>query len=831
MQEKELFASVYILDAVYKIDREYEYSVPAQLASKIRVGALAVVPFGTGNKPRKAIVTKLSDECAYKSPKPVSDIPDTDFFLKQDLLEICLFMKKECFCTFGEAVRTVMPSGITVKVGEYYDLAPGVAITDETYTRLNQAALGILHYIAQGSKVTLGELCENFGNGAKTAVTSLTKLGYIKKNSDVSCHTNQKTSKFVEILCQPDDESFSEKLTEKQQHALEVLASLGGFCSLEELCEICEVGESVIKGLCKKGMAHFVSVKDYRSPYKIEDIPPTEDFTLSQSQQNALDILTQLYGADEAKAALLYGITGSGKTNVILKLIDKVISDGKQVIYLVPEIALTSQTIAIFAGRYRQRVAVVHSALSAGEKLDAWQKINSGDADIVIGTRSAIFAPTSNLGLVVIDEEQESSFKSDMSPKYHARDIARMRCAKTGSLMLLASATPLSESFYKASIGKYTLVTLDRRYGTAKLPEVIIYDMKNENAYENTGDGLGANLIGKELDREIRKNLANGEQTVLFINRRGYHSFVSCRSCGGVFQCPNCSVSLTYHKYGSAYHRGSRLACHYCGYSSELPKICPVCGSEHIGYLGSGTQMLEENLKKAYPSARILRMDTDTTSGKRAHEEILSSFRNGEADILIGTQMVTKGHDFPKVSLVGVILADALLYLNDYRSNEKTFSLITQVLGRAGRAEIPGRAVIQTYSPDNSTLRLSAKQDYTTFYDEEIRLRKAAVFPPFCDIVSFTFSGENESQVKSTAEAFGKRLDALAKLEYRDVKLIVYGPFEATVYKLSGKYRLRYIIKCKNIGRTRQFLSEMYSEFSSLPESVSLSIDVNPSNV
>lgn len=834
------YVGVRLIDAIYKIDNIYEYSLPERLIGKALPGRLAVVPFGGGNISKTAVIISVSDTCSYEKVKPVHDIPDTEFYLKPDLLEICNFLCEMCFCTFGEAVRTVCPSGISVRVKEYYSICDGVSVGDNLYGRLNDVACDIVSFIACNEKVTPAQLAEKFGDGAKSCVASLVKQGYIEKRADSSFHENKKTTKYIRLLLGEDEicalaDSGSRLFSAKQKEALRTLYECGGMCSCEELCELSGCGMSVLNELKKKSAAEFVAVKDYRSPIDLSAITPSSDFTLSEEQQKAYDTLCSLYSDKAAKAALLYGVTGSGKTNVILKLIDKVVADGKQVIYLVPEIALTSQNIAIFAGRYGDNIAVLHSALSVGEKQDAWHRINEGTASVVIGTRSAIFAPVRNLGLIVIDEEQESSFKSDMSPKYHARDIARFRCAKTNSLMLLASATPSIESFFKAKEGKYTLVTMKNRYGKARLPDVIIHDMKREPAYMGEcGEGLSPSMIGTTLADELEKNLANKEQSILFINRRGYHAFLTCRSCGTALTCPNCSVAMTYHKYKRRGYRikdGGEMVCHYCGFTRDVPKLCPTCSSEHIAFLGNGTQTLEENLEKDYPYASVLRMDADTTSCKHSHEEILTSFRKGEADILIGTQMVTKGHDFPNVTLAGVVLADTSLYLNDYRANEKTFSLLTQVLGRAGRSEKPGRAVIQTYSPDNTSLLLSARQDYDAFYEDEIKLRRAAIFPPFCDIVTFLFSGENEQAVKNAAEEFGRKLDLYAKSEFSSLHLIVFGPFEATVYKLNGKYRLRYIIKCRYDKNSRRLFKKLFGEFSTADENLTISADVNPSSL
>lgn len=827
------FVGVYLLDTVYKIDKIYEYSLDERHAQKAARGKLAVVPFGNANTAKNAVIVSVSDTSQYKKTKPVFDIPDTDFCLSDELLDICSYMKEICFCTFGEAVRTVMPTGISVRPYEYY--APS-AVPFDDIEELNEPSRDIFSFISGRGKTTSAELEEEFGKSAKICVSALIKLGYIVKQSDAKYHENTKISRYIKLILSETElsemiECGTRAFSAKQLLVLKTLMDCGGINPLEELTTLCNCGESVIRELKKKKAVEYVAVKDYRSPYNPEKIEKTEDFSLSEEQTEAFQTLKDLYFDKAARAALLYGITGSGKTNVVLKLIDEAVHDGKSVIYLVPEIALTNQNISIFVGRFGERVSVLHSALSVGEKLDAWRKIDSGESDIVIGTRSAIFAPVKNLGLIVIDEEQETSFKSDMSPKYHARDIARFRCAKKNALMVLASATPSVESFYRANSERYTLVTMKKRYGGAKLPAVIIHDMKPEPAYMGESGNSTPSMIGASLDAEIRKNLERGEQTILFINRRGYHSFVTCRSCGEVTTCPNCSVSLTYHKYErhDRFKKGE-MVCHYCGYRQDVPKLCTKCGSEHIAFLGYGTQTLEENLGSLYPDAKVLRMDTDTTSGKYSHTEILNKFRNKEADILIGTQMVAKGHDFPNVTLVGVILADTSLYLNDFRANEKTFSLITQVLGRSGRGNCPGRAVIQTYSPDNLTLRLSASQDYDAFYNDEIQLRRASVFPPFCDIVSFMFSGEDEIRVKNISSAFGKALDLYAKTEFKGTRLIVFGPFEAAIYKINGKYRMRYIIKCRYDKGTRELFKKLFSDFCDTP-GIILSADVNPSSL
>jgi primosomal protein N' (replication factor Y) len=470
------------------------------------------------------------------------------------------------------------------------------------------------------------------------------------------------------------------------------------------------------------------------------------------------------------------------------------------VIVLVPEIALTPQAVSRFYAHFGNELAVLHSGLSVGERLDEWQRINSGDARIVVGTRSAIFAPVKKLGIIIIDEEQEHTYKSETSPRYHARDVARFRCAKSGALLLLASATPSVESFYAACSGRYSLVRLDERYGKAVLPQVITVDMKQELAAGNDGP------VSALLLQELEENLRRGEQSILLLNRRGYNTFIYCADCGLVMTCPNCSISLTYHS------ANGRLMCHYCGYSHESAAVCPTCGSHHMRYSGQGTQKAEQVLGEMLPHAKILRMDTDTTSAKFSHEKILKKFEEEHYDILIGTQMVAKGLDFPQVTLVGVINADQSLYTDDFRAGERTFSLLTQVVGRSGRGSLNGRAVIQTGTPDNDVIGFASNQNYDAFYTAEIMLRSALLYPPFCDICQIGFSSADEADVKNLAFAFFSRLkEELVKL--KDMPSRLMGPSPATVYKVSNRYRYRIIIKCKNNKIIRALLSQLLTEF------------------
>jgi primosomal protein N' (replication factor Y) len=509
----------------------------------------------------------------------------------------------------------------------------------------------------------------------------------------------------------------------------------------------------------------------------------------------------------------------------MLALISHLLGSGKGAIVLLPEISLTPQSIAIFCARFGECVAVIHSGLSAGERYDAYERIRQGKATVVVGTRSAVFAPVKNLGAIIIDEEQEHTYKSDMNPKYRAHDIARYRCAAAGALMLLASATPSLESYHKAVEGKYTLIKLTRRYGHAVLPEVILADMRREPATGNTSP-LGTLLCG-----EIAKNLEVDKQSVLFLNRRGYHRFVSCRSCGQAITCERCSVAMTYHTRRGSYTEGE-LVCHFCGDRKPMPQVCPMCGSEHLARGGYGTQRVEQELGELFPSARVLRMDTDTTTSKFSYDRMLGQFRAHDADILLGTQMVTKGHDFPDVTLVGVLSADASLYLDDYRAGERTFAQLTQVIGRAGRGDTPGRAIIQTANPDNDIIRLACAQDYETFYTREIKLRRLLVFPPFCDLALLSLSCEDEKALMLAALRLYEETNKLIKGEYSDVQTVIFGPFEAPIYRMDNKFRMRMVVKCRLNKRTRAMFASLLMTFGTGGNSgAQLAVDFNPSTL
>ncbi len=572
-----------------------------------------------------------------------------------------------------------------------------------------------------------------------------------------------------------------------------------------------------IKALCEKGYITAEIENVERAAFDEKKYEKTAAYEPTPEQKEVIDYLYDAIEKKRFEQILLRGVTGSGKTEVFLQAIEKVLKMGKNAIMLVPEISLTPQMVQRFVSRFGNSVAVIHSALSDGERFDQWNKIKNGETSVVVGARSAIFAPFGNIGIIILDEEHENSYKSETSPRYHAIDVARKRAEEENCVLMLASATPAVSEYYKAKNGETTLFEMTKRYNEGAMPEVEIVDMRGE-LFENKN----RSPISLRLQSEIRKNIEQGQKTILFLNRRGYSTFVSCRECGEVINCPDCSIALTYHKGKDL------LSCHYCGYTRRNVTECPACGSEYVRYFGTGTQKIEEELLRLFPEAKILRMDTDTTSGKGGHEKILDEFSKGDADILLGTQMVTKGLDFHQVTLVGVLAADTSLAVDDYRANERGFSLFTQVCGRAGRGKIPGRAVIQTYQPFNSTIKFAREHDYTAFYENEIIQRKRLNYPPFCDIIYMMASGEDEQAVKNVAESIGKRIEKYMRTEKNVISKM--GPAPAPIAKIKNNFRYRILLKCKSAELMHSVLREIYEEYEANTQ-VRLVIDINPTNM
>lgn len=605
------------------------------------------------------------------------------------------------------------------------------------------------------------------------------------------------------------------RLTPKQQSVADLLLDIGS-ATVEEIKTLCGVGDGVLKNMEKCGVLRFFKKEKYRNPYAdLPAAPKAAEIELSAEQTKAYNTLSAMLDGDGG-SALLYGVTGSGKTQVYMRLIDRALQQGKDTIVLVPEIGLTPQVLGLFHQRYGRQVAVLHSGLSVGERNDEYRRADRGEAKIVLGTRSAVFAPLHTLGLIIMDEEQELTYKSERTPRYHARDIARYRAGESGALFVMASATPSIESYAAAKAGKYTLCSLEHRFGNAALPQVCTVDMKGELHAGHRSP------LSRTLQKQIQSNLDAGKQTILLMNRRGYNTFIACNDCGHVITCPNCSISLTYHSYSN------RLMCHYCGYSKPLDNTCPECGSHAVRYSGFGTQRIEDELQALFPAARILRMDADTTAGKFSHQKLFDAFAAHEYDILVGTQMVAKGLDFDDVTLVGVVNADNALYDENYLSHERAFDLITQVVGRSGRRDATGTAVIQTIDPCNPVIDLAARQDYPAFFETEYALRRILTYPPFCDIYGVFFVSEDENAAALAAKAFFDTL--VLENKEQQQKLIVLGPSPARISKISNTYRYRLAIKCKNSKSVRNLLMQVLKATVKMKElrKVQISIDLNP---
>ncbi len=807
------YAKIAVEAAVYSFDKEFDYIIPPELEVSAQKGCRVTVPFGARNKKTIGLIFDVTDCSEGKKLKKIIEVIDNAPLLNDEMLELAKWIKDRTFCTLYEAARAMLPSGINNRMVVSYAVNP--EHDSEKADRLNGIEKEVFEYLKKRSVFVKGEnIFKTLSLKTDLSVTeSLVKKGFLLSSSDAVRNVGDLTVKMLRLLPENNDV----KLTSKQSEMYKVLQDMGS-ASIKELCYFTGLTPAVANVLVKKGLAEFYEQEVFNFPELNNKIGERNPIVLTNEQKTAYDKLTTLALSEKACVSLLYGVTGSGKTSVYMSVIDRVIDEGKDVIVMVPEIGLTPQTLSLFTKRYGSKVAVFHSALTVRERLEQWKRVKNGDAKIIIGTRSAVFAPADNIGLIIVDEEQEHTYKSEQTPRYNAIDVAKFRAAYNKCLLILASATPSIESYAFAQSGKYELCTLTQRYGNAVLPEVVTVDMRSEPKVQNS------KIISQTLYEYLKNNLDNGKQSILLINRRGFNTFVACNSCGEVICCPHCSISMTYHI------ANRRLMCHYCGHSVPLSGICTSCGEDAVRFSGYGTQKIEDELATLFPNAKIVRMDSDSTSGRNSHEKLLDNFAKGEYDIMIGTQMVAKGLNFPNVTLVGVVSVDQQLYNDDFRSLEKTFSLLTQVVGRSGRGEFKGTAVIQTLTPENEIIQLAAKQDYDEFFSTEIKLRKALIYPPYCDICVIGFIGENETVVKSAAANLLEDLKKSVSGEFKGEKIITLGPMPAKVAKINEKFRYRLIIKCRNSTRFRQLISKILintgkdSRFSN----VTVYADINP---
>lgn len=818
-------AKIAVAAATYAIDRPYDYLIPVELEGVARPGMRVLVPFGTGNRRTDGILLATAEGVPDPKLKTILALLDEEPVLDVELLKLALWMREQYFCTVYDAARAILPAGLWFSLKDCWELV-NPADREAAYEAAGASAKALhlveLLYANEGC-AELGQIRAAFGTkDPNPAIRTLKEQGIIKNTTSTARGVGDKTEQVAVLDVAPEDAMAmiapKRRKAPLQYAATEQLCAIGRV-SAQELCYFTGASMTTLRSLAKQGILRLEKQEVFRRP-PIPEVPNAEPVTLNEEQQVAYKGLKGLLEDGEAAAALLYGVTGSGKTQVYIKLIYDVLARGKTALVLVPEIALTPQLMHVFAARFGRQVAILHSSLSAGERYDEWKRARSGQARVVIGTRSAVFAPLPDLGLIVLDEEQETSYKSEQAPRYHARDVARYRCVKHGALLLLGSATPSVESMYHAKNGKYHLFTMKRRYSEQGLPEVSIVDMKEE-----LRDGNGG-VISRKLARELGDTISNGEQAILFLNRRGASRMAVCEECGQTPTCPRCSVSLTYHS------ANRRMMCHYCGHSEPQQEICPACCGI-LNYVGAGTQKVEEELAQLFPAVSILRMDADTVTATRSHEKILEQFRKKKSPILLGTQMVAKGLDFPNVTLVGVVAADQSLYIDDFRAGERTFSLLTQVVGRAGRGDKQGRALIQTYTPGNEVIRCAARQDYDSFYEEEIMMRKARNHPPFEDLFVLTASGREETAVLHACLRLRQELTrVLSDKKYLSVGYRLLGPAPAAVAKVNERYRYRLTLSSENTRQLRDLLAHLVrqAQKDKMNRGVSIVVDVNPMN-
>lgn len=754
-----MIAEIIINSNVKNLNKTFDYIVPADLANKIAIGSRVLVPFGNKKELEEGFVVGLKETSEYMPKlKEIAKLDDK-LYLSQEKIDLAKEMAHKYFCNMSDCIKLMLPPGTTTKVMS---------------NRINDKMQNFV-YLTKDAE----EIEQDIENKKIKSDKQIRALKFLIDNSN------------NEILS-----------TDLQMFA--------------------DVTNSVLKTLEKNGYIEILEKEVERNPFIHKVVEKTKNLELNYEQQKAFEQINASLQFNEYEEFLLFGVTGSGKTEIYIQLIEESLKLGKDSIMLVPEISLTPQTVNRFLSRFgEEKIAVLHSKLSVGERYDQWKKIERGDAKIVIGARSAIFAPVQNLGLIIIDEEHDDSYKSEMSPRYNAKEIASYLGEKYNVPIVLGSATPDMNTYYKALNNEVRLIELTKRANNSDLPEVEIVDLRTELASGNK------TMISSKLHDAIEENLKNKKQTILFLNRRGFATFIMCRDCGYTAKCKNCDITLTYHL------KQNKLKCHYCGYETSALTICPECGSKNIRYFGTGTQKLEEQIKKLFTEASTIRMDVDTVTKKNSHEDILNSFKNDGIDILIGTQMVVKGHDFPNVTLVGVIAADSSLNIDDYRAHERTFQTLTQVEGRAGRGQEKGRVIVQTYNPDTFCIQYAQKQDYKLFYDTEIYLRKQLRYPPFCDIISIGISSKSNKELEIIANNIYK--DLKEKIKTEKLQILLYKPVPAPIDKIKSRFRWRIIVKCKIddklINAISSTVESTNKQNKNSKNDTRIVVDVNPTNM
>ena len=811
-----MIAKIAVAAANFAIDKPYSYYVPENLT--VRPGQRVMLPFGRANKRTEGIVLTVEEGSADKL-KAIERCLDEEAVLTESQLRLAAFLRERYFCTFFDAIRVMLPAGLWFRTKLTVSLTEDRSWKEKTIRKENAGAvLELLENLGgQAEEDALRNLIAD-EDALSEVLTYLTRKKWVSAQTDYLRKTHDKSER-IATLAVPAEEAmaYAEKRPKSaamQKQALELLCSVGSV-AVKDLCYFTGASTATVNRLESLG---YLTLTE-RPVLRCREIRPAQldgPLVLNREQQACFEGLDAQMGQEAPGVALLYGVTGSGKTSVYIRLIQACLERGKAAMLLVPEIALTPQLLGVLAAYFGAQVAVLHSSLSTAERYDQWKRVKNGDAKVVVGTRSAVFAPC-DPGLIILDEEQEHSYKSESSPRYSAKEVAIWRGAKENALVLLGSATPSIESMYRAKTGAYRLYTLRQRYNGRPLPDVDIVDMREELKLGNDTS------LSVPLREAILQTRDAGKQTILLLNRRGNSRALVCVDCRETPECPRCSVKLTYH---SANHR---LMCHYCGFSQPAPERCPSCGGP-LKTIGTGTQKVQQELATLFPDMEVLRMDTDTVSAVNTHEKILEHFQKENIPILLGTQMVAKGLNLPNVTLVGVLDADLSLYTGGYRAGETTFNMLTQVVGRAGRGDTTGRAVIQTLVPEHQVIRLAAKQDYDGFYDLEIRLRQAQSAPPFGDLAAVTFTGQEEPNVLRGAAVFRDSLNAcLRQAPYTEETCTVLGPAPCVVPKVNYNFRYQLTLRCRMTKPLRQLLAYLLRQFSrdKANRGVSAFIDVN----
>ncbi|HHV72232.1 MAG TPA: primosomal protein N' [Clostridia bacterium] len=822
-----MYAEVIVGIQARRLDRVFHYRIPLELANKTALGSQVIIPFG--HKKVSGIVVGFTEKPDVNEDKlkEIISVKDSEPILNAELLMLAKWMSEKYGALLIDCLRCIMPAGIEIKMQEKYCLGPGV--NRQSYELLAKSDPDLVKVVKilldyPEKEIDYKKLLKLSDDEEKTRnhLKKLIRMGLVQKKQQSTSALKPKTERLVSLTSQgqalTEEEGASLlKFAPKQLELFNYLKYLNKPVLFSVLDSKFKGGlSSAIKSLEKKNLVKIESKVVFRDPLENVVFPPSVPPELTEEQKMVVEEITDKFRLGGHGVFLLHGVTGSGKTEVYMRIIEQIIKLGKQVIVLVPEIALTSQMIERLYGRFQSQLAVLHSGLSTGERYDEWRKIRLNKSKIIVGARSAVFAPVQKLGLIILDEEHESTYKQSDSIHYHAREVAIKRAELNQCPVILGSATPSVESYYLARNNIYGLHTMTKRVGKSLLPKVKIIDMREELKSGNR------TIFSRELQIEMDRALREKEQIILFINRRGFSTFLLCRECGYTLTCKNCDVALTYH------FADKILRCHYCGYLRPAPSQCPSCGGGAIRHFGTGTQRVEEEVKKLYPTARVERLDLDSTTRKGSHEQILNRFKRGETDILVGTQMVAKGLDFPKVSLVGVVVADTALNFPDFRAAERTFQLLTQVAGRAGRGDKEGRVIIQTYNPDHYSITTAAKHDYLSFYQQEIKIRKQLNYPPFTQLVRILISGKIEEGVAKLANdlAFIIKNSLSEKQE-------LLGPSPAPLLKVREKFRWHMILKGKNTNDLLALVKKGINqvEKNKLIGNNQIVVDINPQDM